>query len=145
MNPLVRLASTLLLFATASGFAVAQNVDRVNAGGHIAVTATASKATFGLVARNTTTPTGNMVYIDHASSKIRVFATSITSYTIVNATTRTITGTCTISGVGGFTFTCTVVDNGEPGTADTFSIALSSGYTASGTLTGGNVQIHAPH
>jgi hypothetical protein len=40
------------------------------------------------------------------------------------------------------TFTVVAVDNGEPGTTDTFSISLSDGYTRSGTLTRGNVQIH---
>jgi Bacterial Ig-like domain (group 1) len=34
-----------------------------------------------------------------------------------------------------------VVDNGKPGTTDTFSITTASGYSASGTLTSGNVQV----
>jgi hypothetical protein len=143
MKTLARFVSTLFLFSAVSGIAAAQNVDRVTAGGQIGVLTTDSRASFGLVARNTTPLAGHLVYIDHANTKIRVFATSITSYTIVNPTTRTLTGTCTINGVGGFTFTCTVVDNGEPGTADSFSIALSSGYNASGTLLHGNVQVHA--
>jgi hypothetical protein len=35
-----------------------------------------------------------------------------------------------------------VVDNGEPGRADRFTIQLSNGYTASGTLVRGNFQVH---
>ena len=36
-----------------------------------------------------------------------------------------------------------VCDNGEPGkNVDTFSISMSDGYIAGGTLGGGNVQIH---
>ena len=139
------LVSSLFLCTAGSGLALAQNVDRVTAGGFITGTPTASKANFGVVARNTANPTGHLVYVDHSASKIRAASTSITTYTIVNATTRTITGTCTINGVGGFTFTATLVDNGEPGTSDTFSISLSSGYNASGTVIGGNVQVHAPH
>lgn len=40
------------------------------------------------------------------------------------------------------TFTVVVVDNGEPGTTDSFGISLSDGYSRRGTLTEGNVQIH---
>jgi hypothetical protein len=40
------------------------------------------------------------------------------------------------------TFTVEVIDNGESGTSDVFSISLSDGYTRSGTLTNGNVQVH---
>jgi hypothetical protein len=41
------------------------------------------------------------------------------------------------------TYVVHVVDKGEPGTGrDTFSILTASGYSASGTLTGGNVQAH---
>jgi len=35
-----------------------------------------------------------------------------------------------------------VADNGEPGRDDTFSLKLSNGYTASGKLAGGNIQLH---
>ena len=142
MKTISRLVSSLFLFTAASGVAVAQHADTVTAGGWITVTATNSKANFGLNARNSSPLTGHLTYVDHAPTKLVVHSTSITSYTIVNPTTRTFTGTCEINGVGGFTFTCTVVDNGEPGTADTFSISLSSGYNASGTLGGGNVQVH---
>ncbi|HZL99938.1 MAG TPA: post-COAP-1 domain-containing protein [Planctomycetota bacterium] len=145
MITLARLVSTLLLLplTAGSGIAVARNVDHFNGGGQIVGTPTGSKGTFGFTAHNTDLPHGHMTYIDHAAVKIAVHSTAITSYTIVNATTRTITGTCKIGGVRGFSFTATVVDNGEPGTADTFSIALSSGYAASGILVHGNVQVHA--
>jgi len=56
-----------------------------------------------------------------------------------------ITGTAEIDGQGGFTFDVTVADNGEPGRHDTFEITLSPGdYKASGTLAGGNIQLHRP-
>ena len=143
MKTIARLVSSLFLCTAGAGIAVAQQVDRVTAGGWINSTLTASKATFGIVARNTTPLTGHVTVVDHNSVLGGVLhSTSITSYTIVNATTRTITGTCTINGTSGFTFTVTLVDNGEPGTADTFTISVSSGYNASGTLGGGNVQVH---
>ena len=40
-------------------------------------------------------------------------------------------------------FQVNVCDNGEPGKdSDTFSINMSDGYVATGTLRGGNIQIH---
>jgi hypothetical protein len=47
-----------------------------------------------------------------------------------------------VNQVGGVTYQVDVVDNGEPGNTDTFAITLSNGYTANGTLIGGNIQIH---
>ena len=47
-----------------------------------------------------------------------------------------------VNGNAQVTFTVVVVDNGEPGTSDAFSISLSDGYSRTGTLTQGNVQIH---
>jgi hypothetical protein len=40
------------------------------------------------------------------------------------------------------TFTVDVIDNGETGRTDVFGIELSDGYTRSGTLTEGNLQVH---
>jgi len=45
-----------------------------------------------------------------------------------------------VSGIG---YTVDVTDAGEPGRDDTFSITLSTGYSASGTLAGGNIKLHA--
>jgi hypothetical protein len=39
-------------------------------------------------------------------------------------------------------FTVEVIDNGEAGSSDVFSISLNDGYSRSGTLTSGNVQVH---
>lgn len=40
------------------------------------------------------------------------------------------------------TFSVTVTDNGLPGTSDTISISLGNGYSASGNLTSGDIQIY---
>lgn len=40
------------------------------------------------------------------------------------------------------TFSVSVTDNGLPGTSDTISISLSNGYSASGNLTSGDIQIY---
>jgi hypothetical protein len=39
-------------------------------------------------------------------------------------------------------FTVDLTDNGSPGTLDTFSMTLSTGYSASGNLTSGDIVIH---
>jgi hypothetical protein len=57
--------------------------------------------------------------------------------------TREIDGIAKVNGRGAFTFKVIVVDNADPGrNRDRFSLQLSNGYRASGTLKGGNIQIH---
>lgn len=117
------------------------SVDMATAGGFILVNG--ANANFGLNARDPVDPSGHVNYVDHGT-KLHVRSTDITAYVIVNPTTRRIQGTAVLKGGTVVTFTVIVVDNGEPGTSDTFSISLSNGYSASGTLVGGNVQIHPP-
>ena len=86
---------------------------------------------------------GHLTYIDHGSSGIKVKGTSVTSYEVIGPTWRRITGTAEVDGTDGVGYTVDVTDAGEPGRDDTFSITLSNGYSASGTLAGGNIQLHA--
>jgi len=83
---------------------------------------------------------GHLNYIDHGGVKVK--GTSVTSYEIMGPTSRRIKGTAEANGVG-VDYTVDVTDAGEPGRDDTFSITLSNGYSASGTLGGGNIQLHA--
>ena len=117
--------------------------DFVTGGGWIVGTPTGARANFGLKGGVDVNGAffGNLNYVDHATN-MHVKSDTITNYVIVDATTRTIEGTATIDGVPGFTFSVTVSDAGEPGSSDTFEITLSSGYSASGTLQGGNIQLH---
>lgn len=86
----------------------------------------------------------NLNYIDH-STGMKVHAKSMTAYTATSSTCRHVTGACEINGQSGFTYTVEVCDNGEPGRhTDQFTITLSNGYSATGTLEGGNVQLHSP-
>jgi hypothetical protein len=93
---------------------------------------------------------GHLTYVDHGAkgakgSKVKdmkVKGTGVTSYLVVNATTRHIEGTAEINGKAGYTYQVDVVDNGEPGRGDMFSLRLSNGYTVSGYLAGGNIQLH---
>jgi hypothetical protein len=85
---------------------------------------------------------GQLSFNDHSKNGIKVKSSSITAYVIIDQFTRRIVGTATINGKGSYIFTAIVVDNGEPGTNDKFSLELSNGYIITGTLQGGNIQLH---
>ena len=114
---------------------------KATGGGWIAISG--EKGHFGFEAEKTGTsaPTGHLTYEDKAGD-IKVLSESISSLA-VNGNRAIFTGTCSVDKVSGFTFTVEVVDNGEPGSTDTFRIRLSNGYEKSGTLGGGNIQVHA--
>lgn len=115
--------------------------DFVTGGGFITGTPSGLRANFGVAGGiKNGALWGHLTYIDHGSG-MQVKGTAVTSYQTINPTTRRITGTAAINGVAG-TYDVVVSDAGEPGTADTFTISLSNGYTASGTLVGGNIQLH---
>ena len=84
---------------------------------------------------------GHLEYIDHSPNGTKVHGTSVTGYTRVNATTRAIDGTARVNGQAGFTFHLVVTDDDSSG-IDSFSILLSNGYSASGNLMGGHIEIH---
>ena len=67
-------------------------------------------------------------------------ALKLTSLTF-NGNTAHFTGTGKI-GKQKITFSVDVIDNGQPGTNDFFSIHVSNGYSASGFLTSGDIAIH---
>ena len=85
---------------------------------------------------------GHLTYIDHGPDGPHVKGTGVTAYKEGDATTRHIEGTAQVNGQDGFTYQVDVADNGEPGRNDSFKLHLSSGYDASGTLVGGNIQLH---
>jgi len=70
-----------------------------------------------------------------------VKGTGVTDYQALGPTTRRISGTAEINGAAG-SYEVWVTDNGEPGRNDVFKIKLSNGYSAEGTLGGGNIQLH---
>ncbi len=100
-------------------------------------------ANFGFVAGfkpGKTTVSGQFNYIDHSSGK-HVKSTTVTAYS-GSGICRTFSGPGTVDGQS-VNFTVNACDNGEPGRgSDTFSIQLSNGYSASGVLAGGNIQLH---
>jgi Ice-binding-like len=120
--------------------------DFVSGGGWISRTSDAKghekeKATFGVSGGIKNSKFwGQLSYNDHDGVKVK--STSITDYIIIDSVTRQIEGIAKVNNKGAFNFTVVVVDNGEPGRNDSFSLNLSNGYSASGTLVGGNIQLH---
>jgi hypothetical protein len=112
---------------------------KVTAGGWISVPG--GKGTFGLTAKGSG-PSGNLTYQDHGIPGRTVKSTAVTSVTKIEPNCAQIVGRATVNGTGDIGFQVDVCDNDEPGKdSDTFSIIMLDGYTASGTLGGGNVQI----
>jgi hypothetical protein len=69
----------------------------------------------------------------------RILATTCSD----DLTAASIYGTATIDGSGMFVFRIDVIDQGEPGTNDSYGIMLSDGYfSGQQQLQGGNVKIH---
>jgi len=120
-------------------------LDFMTGGGFINVGT--SRANFGFNAGfkpNSSTPEIHFNYIDH-NSGMHMKAASISIYaTGDTAMTRHMEGDAEIDGVSGFTYSIDAADNGEPGRSDTLRISLSNGYSAGGTLAGGNIQLHKP-
>lgn len=88
----------------------------------------------------TGTLTGKVDY-DDSPRGIYIRSTSITGL-VVTGTGARIFGKAKLNGAGSYDFVADVVDNGEPGDADTFSIRLSNGFgNGPKTLDGGNIQV----
>jgi hypothetical protein len=114
--------------------------DFVTGGGWILVKG--SKANFGVAGGIKQQGLwGHLTYHDKGAN-LKVKGTGVTDYQVLGPTTRKISGTAEINGVAG-SYEVWVTDNGEPGRDDVFQIKLSTGYTAGGTLGGGNIQLHA--
>jgi hypothetical protein len=120
--------------------------DRVTGGGFIVGTPSGEKANFGVGGGMQNGQLwGHLNYVDHGD-RLHVKATEVTGYSVVDATTRQITYDVTVNGQAA-TAIVVVSDKGEPGRDDTFTITLSTGYSASGDLAGnrpggGNIQLH---
>jgi hypothetical protein len=99
-------------------------------------------ASFGFEAKSDANGSkGNCTVIDRAAGA-KVKCLDVTSYLQVGLH-ATFSGHATVNGVA-TTYRIDVDDPGEPGAGqDTFKIVTGSGYSAGGTLTQGNVQIHS--
>jgi hypothetical protein len=109
---------------------------QVNGGGAIA-TGVGAEGRFTLNAHADLK--GKVDYRDGSAADFR--STRLTEVTCGSAGRGTVRGQGTNNGHV-VNFTVQVVDNGESGASDTFSISLDDGYARTGTLTNGNVQVH---
>jgi hypothetical protein len=106
-------------------------------------------ATFGLNAgaRGGSGLHGQLQYNDHAQN-MKVHSLSIDSFDLIAGTTCVkFSGAARVNNADGYRFTVhQACDNGEPGHGkDTLDISVSGNglsYSRSGTLTGGNLQLH---
>jgi hypothetical protein len=83
---------------------------------------------------------GQFSFNDHNGVKVK--STAVTNYIVIDAVTREIDGTAKVNGRGSITYKVVVADNGPGGRHDTFRVDLSNSYSASGTLSGGNIMLH---
>ena len=112
----------------------------VTGGGQI-VASSGSTVAFGFDVNHTTRNVRGECNVINLSPKRMIRCIDVSSL-VVTGNTATFYGHAVDSVAGGTTYVIRVVDNGEPGTADTFSITTASGFSASGTLSGGNIQVH---
>jgi hypothetical protein len=116
----------------------ASTAGQITGGGQIDVAG--DVISFGFNAKSNGGLKGECTLVDHETRQ-QIKCTSVTSL-VQSSNEATIFGDATVDGVA-TTYRIHVVDNGEPGRGfDTFSITTASGYSASGTLTGGNIQVH---
>jgi hypothetical protein len=112
---------------------------RVTGGGTIDVVGGIGTFSFIIQRASTGELSGRLQYINHASGA-QVQSVAYTSLVIVG-NTATFDGTCTLNG-SPCTFRVEAMDNGEPGTTDTFTISYPPpAPTDGGTLRSGNILI----
>jgi len=83
---------------------------------------------------------GQLSFNDHNGVKVK--SSEVTAYIVLDPVTRLIEGIAKVNGKDSFAYKVIVVDNGEPGRNDSFSLEVSNGYSTLGTLKGGNIQLH---
>jgi len=116
--------------------------DFVTGGGWITGSPSGARANFGVAGGiKNGGMWGHLTYIDHGTG-LKVKGTGVTGYEVTGPVSRRIRGTAQLSDGSSVTYEVNVTDSGEPGRNDTFTIALSNGYYASGNLAGGNIKLH---
>ena len=144
LNGAVTLDSNTITVPAAGG---GQQCNDFTTGGGFITAPSGGKSTFGFEAGckcgngHGSALRGEAVYQDHGID-LTMKSTSVTAYLEMGPNSRRIQGTAEINGQDG-TFQLDVTDE-ESGTAS-FTIRLSTGYSASGNLNGGHIEIHRCH
>jgi serine protease AprX len=120
---------------------------KISGGGHISNPGKKHFAFFAEYAAQSTTVGGEMKFDDKNGMKVE--ATALGALT-VSGGGATLKGDASVNGVAGYTFTLSVVDNGEPGAGDTYRLQLAqpanplySYDTTVDALSGGNIQVQS--
>jgi hypothetical protein len=96
-------------------------------------------ATFNFHAKSGDRPTGSLSFSDPAAG-ITISKAKIRTLSF-NGNSAELTGTARLGDGTRVSYSVSVVDNTSDGSTDTFSISLSNGYSANGTLTSGDIKI----
>ncbi len=120
---------------------------RMSGGGHISNPSKKHFAFFAEYTAQSSAPGGQLSFDDKNGMKVQ--ATALGSLTISGGA-ATLKGDASVNGASGYKFTLDVVDNGEPGSADTYRLRLTqpanptySYDTTVDNLSGGNIQVQA--
>jgi hypothetical protein len=130
--------------AVKSWVAPASTAGQVTGGGQIENAEGDPSVAFGFNAKSGPSGlSGNCSTVDITPVRnVKIKCTSVTSL-VISGSHATIFGEATVNG-SATTYRIDVDDLAEPGHgADTFRIVIGTGYVASGTLTGGNIQVHS--
>jgi Ice-binding-like len=143
LNGAVTLDSNVITVA-GSGSGSGQSCNDFTTGGGFITGPSGGKATFGFEAGckcnkgEDSSLRGEVVYQDHRIG-LRMKSTSVTAYLEKGPNSRRIQGIAKINGQDG-TFQLDVTD--DESAPSSFAIRLSNGYSASGDLKGGHIEIH---
>jgi hypothetical protein len=117
-----------------SGIVIATKVS-----GRGAVAGQGDSATLNLHAKSGDRPTGSVSFSDPAAG-ISINRAKVRTLTF-NGTGADLSGVARLDDGSKVSFSVSAVDNSPDGSSDTFSISLSNGYSAGGTLTSGDIKI----
>jgi hypothetical protein len=114
---------------------------QITGGGQIPNAANNDQAAFGFNAKSDSKGVKGECTVVDPTPSTKIKCLDVTNI-VVAGTHATFFGNATVNGQP-TNYRIDVDDNGEPGkNRDTFKIQTGSGYTAGGTITGGNVQVH---
>lgn len=114
--------------------------DFVTGSGWITEPASRQRLFFSFAAGNRDgTLDGHLHFLDPRG--IRLATTEVTTYTVINSTTRLITGNLEYNGAPGLGYRLEVTDGDGVGQSDQFTLILGNTYAARGFLQGGNVRL----
>jgi hypothetical protein len=90
-----------------------------------------------------TTSSGELSYDNAAGTSIT--GTGV-EHLVLSGNRATVTGSADVNGSGGYRYTLTITDNGEPGSSDTVQLSVTKpgttwSFSDGGTLAGGNAQV----